>query len=398
MLILRLWNYFRGYVIIRIEGLNLEKFINHCIAKDIYLWDIRRLSYTTLEACIGIKGFKAVKKLARRAGCKVSLTQKNGYPFWAHKIKKRKMLILGAFFSFLLLIIASSFVYKIEVVGNEQIATEAIMEYLEETGLKVGSNRHFIDLREIESELLLEFHEMAWVGIEIRGVYAKVEVVEKVMPPERLDKEAPCNVVAAKNGLIEKVIAKNGDAKVKEGDIVTEGDMLITGIVTRQHLENPMYVHAYGDVYAKTYYESTKSKPLTVINQIKTGETYKARSLRIGKLNLSLGDNDVPFEKYIEAEDNKQPTLWRNIKFPVEIKVVTYEEVYEQEETLELEAVKQLIHEEAVTELLEQIPLEAEILNTTVNFNQVGDILHGDIIIEARENIAKQVKIDIKED
>lgn len=398
MLILRLWNYFRGYVIIKIEGLNLEKFINHCIAKDIYLWDIRRLSYTTLEACIGIQGYKAVKKLARRAGCKVSLTRKNGYPFWAHKIKKRKMLLLGAFFSFLLLIVASSFIYKIEVVGNEQIETAALMTHLEKVGLKVGSNRHFIDLREIESELMLEFNGLAWVGIEIRGIYAKVEVVEKVTPPEKIDKETPCNVVAVKNGLIEKVIAKNGDALVKEGDIVTEGDLLITGIVTRQHMESPLYVHAYGEVYAKTYYEATKSKNLTVINQIKTGETYKQRSLRIGKLNLTLGNNEIPFDKYLLEEDNSKPTLWRNIKLPVEIKVITYEEIIEEEELLDIEVVKQLIHEEALTELLEQIPLEAEILNTTVNFNQEGDLLHGDIIIEVRENIAEQVKIDIKED
>lgn len=398
MLILRLWNYFRGYVIIRIEGLYLEKFINHCIAKDIYLWDIRRLSYTALEASVRIKGYKAVKKLARKAGCKVYLTRKNGYPFWAHKIKKRKMLLLGAFFSFLLLIVASSFIYSVEVVGNEQVEATAIVSHLKETGLRVGSNRYFIDLRDIENALLLEFNELAWVGIEIRGIYARVEVVEKVMPPGKIEKDIPCNVVAAKNGLIEKVIARNGDAVVKEGDIVSEGDLLITGTVTRDHMEQPRYVHAYGEVYAKTYYESTKSKSLTMINQIKTGEIHKKRSLRIGKLNLSLGDNSIPFTNYVMEEHNNIPTLWRRIKLPVELKIITYEEVIELEEALNPEDLKKLIHEEAVLELLEEIPLEAEILNTTVNFNQVDDMLHGDIIIEVLENIAKQEKIDTEED
>lgn len=40
MLVLRLWNYLRGYVIILIEGIFLEKFINICTRRKMYLWDI----------------------------------------------------------------------------------------------------------------------------------------------------------------------------------------------------------------------------------------------------------------------------------------------------------------------------------------------------------------------
>lgn len=372
----------------------MEKFINYCIAKDIYLWDIRRVNYTVLEASIGISGFKTVKRLARKAGCKVTLTEKNGYPFWVHKIKKRKMLLVGAFFSLLMLIVASSFIYHVDVVGNETVETEAILEYLDELGVGPGSNRYLIDLREVERELLLKFNQLAWAGIELKGIYAKVEVVEKSQRPEPVEKDIPAHVVAAKNGIIERVIARNGDAIVKEGDIVTEGDLLITGIITRPFMEGNMVVHAYGEVFARTYYETTKSMELITMEKVKTGEIFKNYRLRLGKLNLSFGDSQIPFEKYVVSEERQIPTLWRKIKLPVEIVVINYEEVYEEEREIPLMAAKEAIHSEAISELLEKIPLEAEIVQTKVEFQQVGQVLQGTVTIEVIEDIAKQIRIE----
>ncbi len=39
--IIKIWHYLKGYVIIKIEGLTLERFLNLAANKDIYLWDIK---------------------------------------------------------------------------------------------------------------------------------------------------------------------------------------------------------------------------------------------------------------------------------------------------------------------------------------------------------------------
>lgn len=39
---LRLWNYIKGYVIIFVEGYFLEKFVNICTRRQIFLWDIKK--------------------------------------------------------------------------------------------------------------------------------------------------------------------------------------------------------------------------------------------------------------------------------------------------------------------------------------------------------------------
>ncbi|KAB3535352.1 sporulation protein YqfD [Alkaliphilus pronyensis] len=398
MLILRLWNYFRGYVIIKIEGLNLERFINMCIEKNIYLWDIQRKSYTTIEARVGIGGFKELRKVSRRCGCRISIATKNGYPFWAHKVKKRKMLLTGAFFSLLLIVVASSFIYSIDIVGNKRINEKAIIEALHEMGLKPGVNRYSISLRELESQLLTEFSDLAWVGIQLRGIYAKVEVVEKKLPPEIVDKETPCNVIAKKNGVIEQVIARNGDAVVKSGDIVTEGDILITGIVERDNLQSPIYVHAFGEIYARTYYDTIKSEFLTEIKKQKTGKKYSKKMISLGEIELTFRGGKIPFDNYITENRTKKLTIWRNTTLPVEIKIEDYYETIDIEKKLNVEEVKARMHQEAINELMAEIPLEGEIANTLIDFQQTGDLLQGKFTIEVIEDIAMQEKLDIEED
>ena len=55
----------------------------------------------------------------------------------------------------------------------------------------------------------------------------------------------------SKNGIIEKVIARSGEAVVQVGDIVKKGDLLIQGANTTSMPE----------VWATTFYESVQKKP-----------------------------------------------------------------------------------------------------------------------------------------
>ncbi|AKL95791.1 stage IV sporulation protein [Clostridium aceticum] len=397
MLILKLWNYLRGYVIIKIEGLALEKFINMCIAKEVYLWDIKRINYTTLEAKIGIRGFKTLRKLARRAGCKVYISEKNGYPFWFSKVKKRKMLILGAFFSLILLLVVSSFVLVIDVTGNERVSSLEILTVLEEIGFKPGVNRYAIDLREIENNTLLSIHDLAWIGIEINGIHAKIEVVEKTPPPPKIDKDTPCDVVARKSGVIERVIARNGDAVIDKGDIVAEGDLLITGLIQREGMEAAIYLHAYGEVYARTYYEIEKTTPLVKVNKEKTGEKYTRRVIKLGELELALSKGDHPYETYVIEKTSKKPIQWRNKGLPVEIITEEIYEAIEVTEKVDIEVAKNTLHEVLIEELVEQIPKDLRILGSNTEFTVENNTLHGNLIIEVLEEIGEQKKLQIQE-
>ena len=385
----------RGYVTIRVQGLTLERFINMCMTGDIYLWDVKRIDNTTLETKISIKGFKDLRKIVRKVGCKVSIFEKHGYPFWIYRLKKRKMLLLGAFFCFLLLVFVSTFIFSVEIVGNENVEKAEIISKLNNLGFKPGANRCFVNLRKLENQLLLEIDQLAWVGVEIKGIKAKVEVAEKILPPNKIDKDIPCNVIAGKNGVIEKVITKSGHSVVEEGDIVKKGDILISGIIQSG---NSMLVHSYGDVYAKTYYEAIGEKNLTEIKEEKTGQKFVKKVLNLGNVELSFNRGKIPYEFYIVEKKSKKPLQWREIGLPVELIIEEYYEVNKIETTVNEVDAKNHVHKEALDSILEEIPFEAEILNTQIDFTVKDGVLYGKVIIEALENIAVQKTLKIGED
>jgi similar to stage IV sporulation protein len=97
LFLLKLWNYCRGYVIIIVEGIFTEKFLNICARRQILLWDVREQKEHILTMRMGIKDFKKIRPVAKKSKCKVRLLNKEGLPFIINKYRKRKLFFAGAF-------------------------------------------------------------------------------------------------------------------------------------------------------------------------------------------------------------------------------------------------------------------------------------------------------------
>lgn len=193
-----LLNYILGYLNIEIEGYFVEKFINVCISKSIFLWNIKRTKSTIAYSNIGIKDFKKICKIAKDTKCRIKIKNKKGLPFVFNKYRKRKI-----FFIFLLvltigIISLSNFVWNIDVVGNVNISEEEIRKTLETDGLKIGILKNRVNTKEIVNKMRLERNDLAWVGIEIKGTNATVKIVEADKKPDIIDESDYCNIVATK--------------------------------------------------------------------------------------------------------------------------------------------------------------------------------------------------------
>ena len=55
-------NWAKGYVVVEIEGLFLEKFTNFCIANHIPFWNVVKVSNTKIKLTTDIKSFKKMRK------------------------------------------------------------------------------------------------------------------------------------------------------------------------------------------------------------------------------------------------------------------------------------------------------------------------------------------------
>ena len=180
MFLLRLANFIRGYIIISVEGYFLERFLNICTNRNIFLWDIKRRGTTKMTACISIAGFKRIATIAYKSRCRVKIIKRAGLPFIVSKHKKRYAFSRGVCLFFCLIFIMSSFIWGIEISGIEKIDENTVRQLLYENGLKIGMLKNMVDVDAVRSKMMTNMPEIAWIGINIIGSKAEVEIKERI--------------------------------------------------------------------------------------------------------------------------------------------------------------------------------------------------------------------------
>ena len=130
----------------------------------------------------------------------------------------------------LLFLLSGDIIWDIRVDGNDRITDEEIISELSSSGLEVGKRWSYTDLGMIETDLLLDSDNLSWVNINRRGTVAYVKVIEKTVFQTEI-KEGYSNIVASCDAVIEEISVINGVPKVKVGDSVKAGDLLISGVL-----------------------------------------------------------------------------------------------------------------------------------------------------------------------
>ncbi len=226
-------NYIIGYVNIKVESYFLERFINICISKKIFLWNIKREKSTIMYANISIRDYKKLREIAKKTKSRIKIESKKGIPLFFHKYRKRKIFIMLFALVCITLMVTSNFIWNIEVNGNNKITKEEIIEALNENGLRIGINKNKVDTNLIINKVRLQKAEIAWIGINLKGTNAIIEIKEADKAPEIIDENEYCNIISNKSASILKINVQNGTANVKVGDIVKPGDILVFRISRR---------------------------------------------------------------------------------------------------------------------------------------------------------------------
>ncbi|MCF6466528.1 sporulation protein YqfD [Clostridium sp. Cult2] len=393
MEVIKAWNFLKGYVIIKVEGLTLERFLNLAATKDIYLWDINRVGYTVLEMKATIEGFKALKEIVKKVGCRVEIIEKKGLPFIMYRLKYRKMLAFGFVIFFGIIIFLSSLIWDIEIIGNEKVRTEDIMKILEKENIKNGIIKYKIDKDYTKHLLLNEFDTFSFLSIEIKGTKLIIEIKEQDLPPEKIDMDTPCNVVATKKGVIVKAIARNGKAVVRKGDVVKKGQILISGLISDEYSEEQIFVHADGEVLATTVYTYRIDEPIIKTIKEETGRVHERREIKFRQKGIQFTKGEIPYKEYIE-EVREVKLIKIDIDLPIKMFIHQYKEVETKEIKQNMDFIKQSTYIKAVKELNKQLPKTAQIESKDVKYYIKDDILSTYVIMEVVEDIGEKIIIN----
>ena len=71
MFFIKLIYFLKGYVIIKVEGFFIERFINICIRRGIALKKITRTGNNTASMQVSFSDFKRIRPVARKADVRI---------------------------------------------------------------------------------------------------------------------------------------------------------------------------------------------------------------------------------------------------------------------------------------------------------------------------------------
>lgn len=193
---------------------------------------------------------------------------------------------------------------------------------LKNYGIKVGSFRKsFDEISKIKEEILEKYKDsIEWLEITRVGTVYNIRVEERIINKDVKD-ETPQNVIAAKQGIIKKVYAKNGVIMKNENEYVSKGDVIVSGeIYLNENLKGT--TRAEATVYAETWYTVKLDFPLYYREETSTGN--KKTVLNINFLNKDY--NLFGFKKYRNYK-SKNKILYENNLLPISIMIQRQEEV-----------------------------------------------------------------------
>lgn len=323
-----IWQWLCGYIRISVCGRQVNRFLNLCSKNGIRLW---RMSYDmeqSIRASLRLRDFYDIKPFLRKTKTKLRVISKKGFPFWCHRHPRMKWFLVFLICFCGIAVYSLSFVWNIEIRGNEKITTSEILDCLYENEIEIGKKRSEVDCSHIELELREQFQNMGWVSVYFHHTSLCVEIKESLYDelgekPENTG--VPYHLIADKEAVIHSIVTRAGTPLVQKGMVVHPGDILVLGqcdiFDDNGEVKEVLYSYADATIIGDVVYEF--NIPLTEMELLawkQSGVYEEIPYLSIGyeKVN-TITDKLIENDVIILDKDVKIEKKERKISFLVRI-------------------------------------------------------------------------------
>lgn len=389
---LALWNYLQGYVIIKVYGFSTERFINMASYRGIHIWDMN-----IEEGCVYIKvslsDFKMLKECAKKTGCKFEIIKRYGFPFFVNRYRKRKILALGIPLFIVCIYILSSFLWKIDIYGNDRVSKTDILKMLDDNGISAGVLKFNIDTKETAKKIIEEFPDISWASVSINGTELIVKVSETI-EKTTIEDNTPSDIISSKDGIIEGIAVSSGTPIVKIGDVVYEGDTLVSGEIILKDGEEEVgkeYTASKGQVFAKVWYEFYNEVPLVYNENIYTGDNKTDIYITLNGVMFNIITPKTEYKNYDTQLVYEKIFSLGDYILPFSIVKNTYNE-YNVVKKQRTEEEAKLLTEYKIEEKIMEETVDCNIIDKETEYILKDNILYSKTTVTAIERIDKQVK------
>lgn len=344
----------KNIYIVKISGTKSKIFFERLVKYHVYMIKIKKIKdgyllYLDEENYRKVLNYKTIYS--------VELIDVKGIIKWKVLFRKYRFFLISIILGIGLLYFLSNIIFEVVVLTDDTKIKNLVLSELKEMGIsKYRFSVSFDKRREIVNHILENNKKtLEWLEIEKIGVKYVVRLEKRIIDKEK-EELKPSNIVAKKNGIIKKIIAKEGSIVRKVNDYVKVGDIIITGIITHND-QVVKKVPALGKVYAETWYTINVEMPLSYYEEIYTGREKEVISLCFLKKCFNFLDfspyKDKKIEEKIIIENRMIPLKISKNKF-MEVNII--DERYTKDEAIDKALLK------AREKLFTIVPSDSKIL------------------------------------
>lgn len=387
----------RGWVVMEFRGTFPESVLNACASRNLPFWGVEKPNPFTIRMKVRRRDAETAAAVVLRCQCELTDTRSCGAPVTLHRLRRRYALVLGAAVCLATLAVSSAFVWNIRVVGNETVSTGTILRALADCGAGIGSFWPGFTGDSLRNELLLRLPELRWAAVNYDSSTITVVVRERTEKPEMVAEDVPTHVVAARAGLITELSVYRGAPVSGAGRAVLAGEGLISGAVTDRGGDTRL-VHALGRAQARTWYEISASRSLTVQEKVPTGRTRRQFALIFGDRRVNFYGNSSISAVNCDKISTDDPLAVEGV-FTLPIRLV--QETFIEYELVPTTRTPETLASELQAELSGYLSAllegHGEVTTASVSFSQRSGVLTGTLHAECLEDIAREVPMTEEE-
>lgn len=382
------FRYLKGYVKIRVTGYAPERFLNLCRNHGLVLWGIAGCP-GGFVLYLSLSDYWQIRTIVRKTKTRVAVLERCGLPFFADRLKRRKIFLIGLPCCIAFLLLMSRFVWAIDFEGNYRLTDDVLKDFLVSQGVDYGVRKSDLNMEQLETALREQFDLLTWTSAHLQGSRLTIRVKENDLPDPLaaleekeagLPADAPgSDLVASADGVVSSILTRAGVPMVKAGDTVQKGDLLVSGqIPIRQDdgsVREYTYCHADADVFLERTRPVDLKQPLAYQYKNYTGREKKRCFFETGSKRYLLGLRPKGYVRYDTVAETRQVSLFGQIDLPFFVGSIRFRE-YLPVDALYQEETAVSILEEKFSKIVESLAEKGvQIIEKNVKIEKTDGVL-----------------------
>lgn len=246
------------YAVYKIEGLNLDRFIESIRKKGIEIRDAKKSGNKVLVVTVNFKDSKKFFAIAKELCYNITKVKNKGKLLPFYSLYQSIGLLIGGIIFVVSCFFFNDFVLGVDFSGSGSIYKNRVEEFISAEYGQKTLRFSTLNLPKLEDEILAKNDCFSFVSCKKRGNRLMVELVLSSQKTQVLSGKEYAFYAEA-DGEIEELKVYRGTPLVNVGDVVKKGDLLVDGVIFSQDKEIKINVLAMAKLICKAefIYRST---------------------------------------------------------------------------------------------------------------------------------------------